>query len=57
MDTLHEYKVSYSFEVLLETLDHSLRYGPCQYLYDDEVLNYHKALKYYEILPEITFND
>ena len=34
-----------------------LRFGPCRSLYDDEYLDYIKAMKKYQMSPTLVFND
>jgi len=34
-----------------------LRFGPCKYIYNDEYMDYQRALKKYEMYPKLVFND
>ena len=34
-----------------------LRFGPCKYLYNDEYLDYQRAVKKYQMSPTLIFND
>ena len=34
-----------------------LRFGPCKYIYNDEYMDYHRALMKYSMSPQLVFND
>lgn len=35
----------------------SLRFGPCNQIYDDEYTEFQIALRYFEMYPQVVFND
>lgn len=51
-------KNSFQFLLLRSFNCHTLlRFGPCKYIYNDEYLDYIKAVKKYQMYPQLVFND
>jgi len=51
-------KLKFEFVIATSIFCHTLlRYGPCRYLYADEYQEYIKAKRYYEMYPQLVFND